>query len=125
MTQDYLSYLSPFSWRYGSDQMRQVWSEVHKRRLWRRVWLALAEAQAEMGLVSPEEVADLRLHIDHVDVNRALAIESEIHHDLMAELKAFAEQAPAGGRILHLGATSADIEDNADVLRTRARLWIW
>ena len=110
-------YLSPFSWRYGSAEMRHVWSEVHKRRLWRLVWVSLAEVQAEYGLVQPEQVADLRLHIDKVDIPRAFEIEGQIHHDLMAELKTFAEQSPQGGGILHLGATSADIEDNADALR--------
>ncbi|MBN2550042.1 MAG: adenylosuccinate lyase [Anaerolineales bacterium] len=119
---DYESYLSPFTWRYGSPAMRQIWSEAHKRRLWRRLWVALAEAQAEFGLVTPEQAANLRQHMEQVDVPRALAIEAEIQHDLMAELKAFAEQAPLGGKILHLGATSTDIEDNADVLRLRQSL---
>ena len=110
-------YLSPFSWRYGSADMRHIWSEVYKRRLWRRVWVSLAEVQAEYGLVQSEQAAELRLHIDQVDIRRAFEIEGQIHHDLMAELKTFAEQSPLGGGILHLGATSADIEDNADALR--------
>ena len=122
MTFDYDTYLSPFTWRYGSDEMRQVWSEIHKRRLWRKLWVALAETQAEFGLVQPEQVEDLRQHGIDVDMRRALEIEAEIHHDLMAELKTFAEQAPLGGSILHLGATSVDIEDNADVLRIRQAL---
>lgn len=112
-------YLSPYSWRYGSNEMRQLWSEVNKRRMWRMIWVTLAEVQSEFGLVSVEQVADLREHIANVDIPRAFALEKEIHHDLMAELKTFAESAPIGGGALHLGATSADIEDNADVLRTR------
>jgi adenylosuccinate lyase len=79
--------------------------------------LSLAEVQAEYGLVQSEQVADLRQHIDKIDIPRALEIEGQIHHDLMAELKTFAEQSPLGGGILHLGATSADIEDNTDALR--------
>ncbi len=122
MSFDYDTYLSPFSWRYGSQEMRQIWSEVHKRRLWRRIWLALAETEAEMGLASPEQVEELRQHVEAVDIERALEIEAEIHHDLMAELKTYAAQAPLGGKVLHLGATSADIEDNADVLRIRQAL---
>jgi adenylosuccinate lyase len=118
----YSSYLSPFSWRYGSDEMRRLWSEEHKRRLWRRLWVALAETQSEFGLVTSVQVEDLRVHADEVDVERSLAIEAEIHHDLMAEVKAFAEQCPVGGGIIHLGATSMDIEDNADALRIRAAL---
>lgn len=116
---DYETYLSPFTWRYGSQPMRQVWSENHKRRTWRKLWVALAETQAEFGLVRAEQLDDLRTHQEQVDVARALEIEAEIHHDLMAELKAYAEQAAIGGGVLHLGATSMDIEDNADVLRVR------
>lgn len=119
---NYSTYLSPFTWRYGSDAMRRIWSEEHKRRAWRQVWLALAETEAGFGLVAPEQLADLRAHAEKIDMARALEIEAEIHHDLMAELKTFAEQAPLGGRILHLGATSMDIEDNADALRLRQAL---
>lgn len=119
---DYETYLSPFTWRYGSPEMRQIWSEANKRRLWRRLWVALAEVQVEYGLVTQEQVAALRARVDAVNVERALEIEAEIQHDLMAELKTFAEQVPEGGGILHLGATSMDIEDNADVLRMRQSL---
>ncbi len=115
-------YLSPFSWRYGSEAMRALWSEEQKRRLWRTIWVALARAQSEYGLVTPEQVADLEAHVEQVDMQRALTIEAEIHHDLMAELKTFAEQCPIGGGIIHLGATSMDIEDNADALRIRSAL---
>jgi adenylosuccinate lyase len=121
---DYDTYLSPFSWRYASPEMRMIWSEKNKRIIWRRLWVALAETQAEFGLVNSEQLEDLKEHMEKVDVERALEIEAEIHHDLMAELKTFAEQAQQGGRILHLGATSMDIEDNADVLRSRAALRI-
>ncbi|HYN88762.1 MAG TPA: adenylosuccinate lyase, partial [Ardenticatenaceae bacterium] len=114
--------LSPFTWRYGSDTMRRLWSEEHKRRLWRRLWVALAEAQQEAGLVSADQVADLRAHQEELDVERAHQIEAEIHHDLMAEIRTFAEQATVGGGIIHLGATSMDIEDNADALRLREAL---
>ena len=116
------TYLSPMTWRYGSDEMRQVWSEAEKRRLWRRVWVALARAQAQAGLVTEAQVADLAAHADAVDIARAHAIEAEIHHDLMSEVRAFAEQAALGGPIIHLGATSQDIEDNADALRLGAAL---
>jgi adenylosuccinate lyase len=122
MSLDYETYLSPFTWRYGSPEMRLIWSEAHKRRTWRELWCVLAEVQSEFGLVTAAQAADLRAHQAHVDVPRALEIESEIHHDLMAEIKTFAEQAPIGGPILHLGATSMDIEDNADALRLRQSL---
>ena len=115
-------YQSPFSWRYGTPEMRHIWGEEEKRRLWRRIWLALAETQAHFGLVREEQVNDLRRNVERIDLARALEIEAQIHHDLMAELRTFAEQSPMGGAILHLGATSMDIEDNAEALRLRAAL---
>ncbi len=119
MSLDHSSFQSPFSWRYASQDMRTIWSEVHKRQLWRRIWVALAEAQSQFGLVTPEQLADLKGHADQIDIERALQIEAEIKHDLMAEVKTFAEQCPIGGGIIHLGATSMDIEDNADAMRVR------
>lgn len=115
-------YLSPFTWRYGGDALRRIWSEEHYRLLWRRLWLALAEAQGPEGLVSEEELADLRAHAEQVDIARAHEFERQTRHDVMAEIRTFAEQATVGGGKLHLGATSADIEDNADVLRLRESL---
>ena len=99
--------------------MRQLWSEARKRRLWRHVWIALAQAQCAAGLVTEAQLADLQAHADDIDIEAAEAKEKEIHHDLMAELLTFADQCPQGGGILHLGATSMDIEDNADALRLR------
>jgi adenylosuccinate lyase len=119
---DYNRYQSPYTWRYASEAMRQIWSEAHKRRLWRQLWVALAQVQSEYGLVRAEQVEDLRAHVDEVDIARALEIEAEIHHDLMAEVRTYAEQCPLGKGIIHLGATSMDIEDNADALRLRQSL---
>jgi len=99
------TYLSPFTWRYGSSDMRHIWSVVHQRRLWRRIWVALAEAQQAAGLISQAQVDDLREHIHDINLERSAAIEAEIHHDLMAEVRTFAEQCPVGGGIVHLGAT--------------------
>ncbi len=116
------SYVSPFSWRYGSEEMRRIWSETNKRLLWRKIWTALATAQIEYGLVTPEQARDLEQHQDDINIPRALEIEAQIHHDLMAEIKTYAEQCPTGGGIIHLGATSMDIEDNADALRIQQSL---
>ncbi|HUM70739.1 MAG TPA: adenylosuccinate lyase, partial [Chloroflexota bacterium] len=113
------TYISPFTWRYGSEAMRQVWSEEHKRRLMRRVWVALAAAQHQAGLVSAAQLADLQTNQDDIDIPRALEIEQETRHDVMAEIRTYAEQCPVGGGIIHWGATSADITDNADALRLR------
>jgi adenylosuccinate lyase len=119
---DFADYQSPFSWRYGSEPMRKLWSEHRRRLIWRRIWVALAEAQCSYGLVTKEQVTDLRAHMEQIDLERARSIEEKIQHDLMAEVKVFAEQAPIGGGIIHLGATSADIEDNAEALRIRDAL---
>jgi adenylosuccinate lyase len=121
---DFNTYLSVFTWRYGSNEMRQLFSEVATRATWRRIWLALAEAEAEKGLVTQEELEDIRSCADasKVDLKRAHEVEREIRHDLMAEVRVFAEQAKRGGGKIHLGATSADIEDNADALKIRAAL---
>ena len=121
-TFDHETYLSPLTWRYGSEAMRTVWSEAQKRRLLRRFWVALADAQAEVGLVTPAQVAELRAHQDTIDIARAEEIEREIRHDLMAEIKTYAEQCPTAGAIIHLGATSMDVLDNVDALRLRAAL---
>jgi adenylosuccinate lyase len=121
-TLDHSQYLSPFSYRYGSQEMRAIWSEAHKRRLWRQFWVALARAQQTAGLVLEQQVSDLAANIDNVDVAAAEAVEARIHHDLMAEIEVFASQCPVGGGIIHLGATSADIEDNTDVVRIRESL---
>ena len=123
-TYSYDTFLSPFTWRYSSQEMRRLWSEEYKRRLWRRIWVALAEAEHEAGLVSEAELDDLRAHQDQVDVARSHEIEAEIGHDKMAEIRAYAEQCPIGGGKIHLGATSADIEDNADILRIKESLYL-
>jgi len=117
-----MNYQSPFSWRYASQPMRRIWSEHHKREIWRKIWLTLAEVQMEFGLVGSDLVEDIRAHVDQINLPRAMEIEAEIHHDLMSELKTFAEQCAVGGGALHIGATSMDIEDNADVLRIKESL---
>lgn len=117
-------YQSPFSWRYGSQEMREIFSEVHKRKVWRRVWVALAKAQYKAGLVSKEEFDDIEKHAAEIDIEKAHQIEKEIYHDLMAEVKVFSQQAKIGGGKIHLGATSMDVEDNADVIKSQEALTI-
>jgi len=116
-TFDHESWLSPYTWRYGSDDMRRVWSQNEKRRTWRRIWVALANTQSKIGLVKPEQVADLRAHKDEINIERAHELEAELRHDLMAEVHTYAEQCTVGAGIIHLGATSMDVEDNADAMR--------
>lgn len=121
MTQ-FEDYQSPFSWRYGSAEMRAIWGEKNKRLTWRKLWVAMAEAQLPLQMVTSEQLLDLKAHMGDVNITRALEIEKTIRHDLMAELKTYAEQYPKGSGILHLGATSMDIKDNAEVLLVRQSL---
>jgi adenylosuccinate lyase len=113
---------SPFSWRYGGDEMRVLWSEHATRVRWRRIWVALAEAEAAAGLATPAQVAELRAHAEDIDLSQASEIEAEIRHDLMAEIRVYAAQCPTAGGIIHLGATSMDVKDNADALAQRDAL---
>ena len=90
------TYLSPFTWRYGTDEMRQIWSIFHQREIWRQIWVSMAEVQCELGLVAQEQVDDLRANASRVDLVRAAEIEADIRHDVMAEVKTYAEQCPIG-----------------------------
>jgi adenylosuccinate lyase len=119
---NYGTYASPFSWRYGRAELRELFSERERRRLWRTVWVELARSQARSGLVSQAELDDLIAHRDEIDIDAALAIEREIGHDLMAEIRVYAAQATVGGGKLHLGATSMDVEDTVETFRMRRAL---
>jgi len=103
--------------RYASREMGALFSAEHRYRLWRRVWITLAECQSELGLpISGEQLAALRDAAPHFDLQRVAEIESQTRHDVVAHLRHFAEQAGEAGGILHLGATSAFVTDNADAL---------
>jgi adenylosuccinate lyase len=116
-TIDFTNFQSPFSWRYGSDQMRQIFSEKHKYEIWRKIWVALASAEYDAGLVSQKELQDLVKQEKNIDIDRILEIETETKHDIVSAIKEYAEKAKTGGGKIHLGATSMDIVDNADVVR--------
>ncbi|MDG7009680.1 MAG: adenylosuccinate lyase [Nitrososphaerota archaeon] len=111
-------YVSPFTWRYGSREMRVLFSEVERRAAWRRTWVALAKAEEQMGLLGLDELNGIRSVSgrEHIDLSAAHELEQKIGHDLFAELRTFAAQAKEGGGKLHLGATSTDVEDNADIM---------
>ncbi|MEO0565923.1 MAG: adenylosuccinate lyase, partial [Chloroflexota bacterium] len=91
------TYLGPYTWRYGTDPMRRIWSLAGQRRTWRRLWVALAAAQHKAGLVTADQLADLQAHQNDVDIDRAHALEAELRHDLMAEVHTYAEQCSVGG----------------------------
>jgi adenylosuccinate lyase len=111
---------SPLGTRYASPAMQRLWGEPHRIGLWRRIWLALAEAERELGLpISDEALAQMRAHLDDADLTAAARYERRFRHDVMAHVHAFADQAPAGRPFLHLGATSAFVTDNADLVVMR------
>ena len=116
------TFISPLTWRYGSLEMRKNWSEDNKRKLLRKIWVALASAQHDAGLVSDIQLKELKEQQNNIDIGRASEIEEKIHHDLMAEIKTYAEQCPHGGAIIHMGATSMDVLDNMDALRLNSAL---
>lgn len=111
---------SPLGSRYASPEMQRLWGEPHRIGLWRRLWLALAEAEQELGLPIPDAaLAEMRAHLDDCDLAVAAAYEKRFRHDVMAHVHAFGAQAPAARPFLHLGATSAFVTDNADLVVMR------
>ena len=118
MTDD--RYASPLGTRYASAEMQRLWGTRHRIGVWRRLWLALAEAQQELGIdISDTALDDMRAHLDDVDLAAAAEYEGRFRHDVMAHIHAFGDQAPAARRYIHLGATSAFVTDNADLLVMR------
>src|ERR687889_1657335 len=111
---------SPLSTRYASPAMQTLWGEPRRIALWRRLWLALAEAQRELGLDIPEQaISQMQTHLDDADLAAAGRYERRFRHDVMAHIHAFGDQAPAARPYLHLGATSAFVTDNADLVIMR------
>ena len=114
---------SPLASRYAGAEMSRTFSALSRFRTWRRIWIALAEAEKELGLpITDAQIAELRRHADNVNIDRAAVLERDLRHDVMAHVHAYAEQCPAAGPIIHLGATSCEIADNADLLAMREGL---
>ncbi|HET9425524.1 MAG TPA: adenylosuccinate lyase [Gemmatimonadaceae bacterium] len=113
-------YSSPLAERYASKAMLELWSHRTRYGLWRRLWLALAEAQRELGVDIPAVAIDeMRAHLDDIDFDVVAAYEKKFRHDVMAHVYAFGDVAPAARKVIHLGATSAFVTDNADVILMR------
>jgi adenylosuccinate lyase len=103
--------------------MRAIWSDQRKFSTWRRIWLALAEAEREVGLdISKKQIDELRAHVDDIDFEAAARFEAKLRHDVMAHVHTYGEAAPSARPIIHLGATSQDIVCNADLLLIRDSL---
>lgn len=117
------AYENPLAGRYASDAMKRVFSARFRFTTWRRLWVALAESEAELGLPITEAQLDaMRAHVDDVPFERAREWEAELRHDVMAHVHAFREQSPEAGKVLHLGATSCFVTDNSEIVQTRAGL---
>jgi adenylosuccinate lyase len=121
--QDLNRYQHPLADRYASRDMQAVFSPARRYGTWRRLWLALAEAEHELGLAIPEEaLAEMRAALDRLDLERAAEYERRFRHDVMAHVHLFGDEAPAARKIIHLGATSAFIGDNTDLILHRDAL---
>ncbi len=116
-------YESPLCTRYASPEMQSLFSDDAKFSTWRRLWVALAESQRELGLaVSEEQIEEMKAHVGDIDYAAAKRFEAETRHDVMAHILAFGEQCPKAKPIIHLGATSCYVGDNTDILVQRAAL---
>lgn len=116
-------YDNPLISRYASAEMSALWSEQRKFSTWRRLWVILAEAERELGLpISEEQIAELRAHVDSIDFAAAAAYEKKLRHDVMAHVHAYGDVCPTARPIIHLGATSCYVTDNADLLLMREGL---
>jgi len=116
-------YSSPLAERYASDEMLRNWSAAHRHGLWRRLWLALAEAERQLGVDVPDEaIRQMRAHVDDIDFDAVAAYERRFRHDVMAHVHAFGDVAPAARGFIHYGATSAYVTDNADLILMRRGL---
>ena len=116
-------YESPLSSRYASEYMLKLFSSDRRYQTWRKLWVALAKAEMKLGLpISSEQVAQLEAHIEDIDYQCVEAREKEVRHDVMAHVYAFGKAAPSAAGIIHLGATSCYVTDNADLIIYRDAL---
>ncbi|MCI0702483.1 MAG: adenylosuccinate lyase [Planctomycetia bacterium] len=124
-------YDNPLIGRYASKEMAERWGPMRKFRTWRRLWLALAEAQVDLRMtaddgvsprISADQLAELRSHLDDIDLKRASEYEKQFRHDVMAHIHALGDVAPGCRGIIHLGATSCYVTDNADLILMRESL---
>ncbi len=116
-------YQSPLCERYASKEMQEIFSEDRKFSTWRKLWVALAESEKELGLpISDEQIEEMRQHIYDIDYDKARKYESELRHDVMAHVRTFGDAAPLAKGIIHLGATSCYVGDNTDIILMKSAL---
>ena len=118
-------YVNPLCTRYAGRTMQHIYSDDNKFSTWRRLWVALAESEQELGLpITDEQIRELRAHITDIDYDYAAAREHEVRHDVMAHVLTYGACCPEAKPILHLGATSCYVGDNTDIIRMRGGLLI-
>ena len=122
-------YVSPLSERYASKEMQYIFSPDMKFRTWRRLWIALAETEMELGLsqngkpvITQEQIDELKKHAEDINYDVAKAREKEVRHDVMSHVYAYGQQCPGAAGIIHLGATSCYVGDNTDIIVMREAL---
>ncbi len=117
------SYESPLVSRYSSKEMLSIFSQQHKYRLWRKLWISLAKAQKELGLpITEKQIHEMERALDTIPFDRVQVLEHLTQHEVMAHIQAFAEQAPSAQGIIHLGATSSFVMDNGDLIQLKEGL---
>lgn len=120
---DYNRYTSPLTGRYASKEMQYIFSQDNKFRTWRKLWIALAETEHELGLnITTEQIDELKAHQDEINYEVAEAREKEVRHDVMSHVYAYGVQCPNAKGIIHLGATSCYVGDNTDIIIMREGL---
>ncbi|MEE9200153.1 MAG: adenylosuccinate lyase [Candidatus Brocadiales bacterium] len=126
MTERHDTYQNPLVDRYASPEMARLFSDRNRHATWRRLWIALAEAEHELGLknVTKAQIDEMKAHVDDIPYDKVRELESRIRHDVMAHLRVFGQQCPTAGPIMHLGATSAYVLDNTDLIIMREGLEI-
>lgn len=113
-------YINPLCTRYAGEEMKRIFSDDNKFSTWRRLWLALAESEQELGIeISDEQLDEMRRNLDNIDYEAAARHESRVRHDVMAHVLTFGECCPKARPIIHLGATSCYVGDNTDVIHMR------
>ena len=117
------TYVNPLCTRYAGEEMQKIFSDDRKFSTWRRLWLALAESEKELGIpITEEQLEQMRLHLEDIDYELAAKKEKELRHDVMAHVHTFAACCPSAAPIIHLGATSCYVGDNTDVINMRDAL---
>ncbi len=116
-------YQNPLNTRYASAEMSGIWSAQAKHSWWRKLWVALAECEKELGLdISDEQIAEMKAHIDDIDFEAAARYERQVRHDVMAHVHAYGDQCPKAAGIIHLGATSCYVTDNSELIQMKLSL---